>query len=281
MEDKVAKKVAKVETLRKSKILGMWSSGLLGALKNPLAKVYEKKLERDVRSKKIPGHVAIIMDGNRRFARRRGLPPKLGHVFGSRKAEDVLNWCWELGIKNVTVYAFSTENFNRSEEEKKNIFDLVAGEFRRLSKDRRIHRNRVKVRVVGRTELLPDYVVREIVKVEEATKNYGRYRLNVALAYGGRQEIIDAVRAILREVKEGKISSRDIDERTLEKYLYGEEGYSRVDLLIRTGGEQRLSNFLTWQTANSVACFLDVYWPEFRKIDLLRAIRLWQSLVEI
>ncbi len=263
-----------LDVVRDSNVLGLWS-----AVKNPIAKIYERKLEREVKAGKIPEHVAIIMDGNRRFARSRGLPPNAGHVFGTRKAEDVLNWCWELGIRNVTVYAFSTENFNRSEEEKRNIFNLVAREFERLSKDRRIHRNRVRVRVVGRKELLPDYVRKAIKLVEEATRSYSNIQLNVALAYGGRQEIVDAVKAILRDVKEGKLSSREIDERIVEKYLYGDGRYSKVDLLIRTGGEQRLSNFLTWQTANSVACFLDVYWPEFRKIDLLRAIRLWQSKV--
>ena len=260
------------ENIRDSRVLGFWS-----AVKNPIAKIYERMLEKEVRSRKMPEHVAIIMDGNRRFARRRRLPPNVGHVFGTRKAEDVLNWCWELGIRNVTVYAFSTENFNRSEEEKRNIFSLVAREFERLAKDRRIHRNEVRVRVVGRRELLPEYVRRAIKVVEDATRNYGRFRLNVALAYGGRQEILDAVRAILRDVRDGKLKSGEISEKVVERYLYGDGRYSRVDLLIRTGGEQRLSNFLTWQTPDSVACFLDVYWPEFRKIDLLRAIRLWQS----
>ncbi|AEA46166.1 polyprenyl diphosphate synthase [Archaeoglobus veneficus] len=239
--------------------------------------IYERMLIKEIKPFGMPNHVAIIMDGNRRFARRRGLPPQAGHVFGSRKAEEVLNWCWELGIKNVTVYAFSTENFNRSEEEKQNIFKLVAKELRRLAKDRRIHRNRVKVKVIGKLEMLPEYVREAIREVEKATQGYGNFNLNIALAYGGRQELIDAIRGVLHDVRRGVLRSRDIDAKTLEKYLYGEGDYASVDLVIRTGGEQRLSNFLPWQTANSVAYFCDAYWPEFRKIDLLRAIRAWQQ----
>jgi len=242
-----------------------------------ILRIYERMLINEVKPLGMPKHVAIIMDGNRRFARKRGLPPQVGHVFGSRKAEEVLNWCWELGIKNVTVYAFSTENFKRSEEEKENIFRIVTKELRRLAKDKRIHKNKVRVKIVGKLELLPDYVKEAINVVETATKNYGNFNLNIALAYGGRQELMDAIKSLLRDVNRGRLKSGEIDSRTLEKYLYGDGDYANVDLVIRTGGEQRLSNFLPWQTANSVAYFCDVYWPEFRKIDLLRAIRAWQQ----
>ena len=242
-----------------------------------ILRIYERMLINEVKPLGMPKHVAIIMDGNRRFARKRGLPPHIGHVFGSRKAEEVLNWCWELGIKNVTVYAFSTENFKRSEEEKKNIFRIVTKELRRLAKDKRIHKNKVRVKIVGKLELLPSYVKEAINVVETATKNYGNFNLNIALAYGGRQELMDAIKSLLRDVNRGRLKSGEIDSRTLEKYLYGDGDYANVDLVIRTGGEQRLSNFLPWQTANSVAYFCDVYWPEFRKIDLLRAIRAWQQ----
>ena len=239
-------------------------------------KIYEKKLIKEVKKNVLPRHIAIIMDGNRRFARKRGLPPKLGHIFGSKKAEEVLNWCWDLKIKNVTVYAFSTENFNRSEEEKRNIFTLVEKELKRLANDKRIHLSKVKVKVVGRKDLLPKNVLEAIKYVEERTKNYSNHFLNIALAYGGRQEIVDAIKNILQKVKNGLIKSDEIDSKLIEQNLYGEDGYSEVDLVIRTGGEQRLSNFLPWQSANSVVYFCDVYWPEFRKIDLLRAIRAWQ-----
>jgi len=246
-------------------------------LRRVVYKIYELKLLREVKSRPLPNHIAIIMDGNRRFARRLGLPPYVGHMFGSDKAEEVLEWCLELGIKNLTIYAFSTENFKRSREEKENLFRLMEDRLRRLARDRRIHENRVRVKVVGRRELLPGYVVRAIEEVEEATKEYGNYRLNIAIAYGGRPEITDAIREILAKVKRGEMRADDIDQRTIEEHLYSNDcDYSSVDLLIRTGGEQRLSNFLPWQSANSVAYFCDVYWPEFRKIDLLRAIRTWQ-----
>ncbi len=239
-------------------------------------KVYEIRLLREVKSKPIPNHVAIIMDGNRRFARKRGLPPYLGHMFGSKKAEQVLEWCLELGIRNLTTYAFSTENFKRCDEEKRHLFSLIEDRLRKLARDKRIHRNRVRVRVIGRKELLPENVLSAIEEVEDVTKHYDNYRLNIAIAYGGRQELMDAIREILRKVRDGILRVEEITQRTIEEHLYSDGDYANVDLLIRTGGEQRLSNFLPWQSVNSVAYFCDVYWPEFRKIDLLRAIRTWQ-----
>ena len=245
-------------------------------LKKLIYKLYEMKLIKEVKKGPIPNHVAIIMDGNRRYAKKKGLPPHLGHAFGSKKAEQVLEWCFELGIKNLTTYAFSTENFKRSEIEKKHLFDLMERELMRLAKDKRIHKYQVRVKIIGKIDLLPKNVRKAINVVEKATKNYSKYNLNIALAYGGRQELIDAIRSILKKVKEGVIRSCDITAKMIEKHLYG--GGAPVDLLIRTGGEQRLSNFLPWQTANCIVYFCDVYWPEFRKIDLLRAIRVWQSM---
>ncbi len=239
-------------------------------------KIYEIKLLKEVKAKPLPNHVAIIMDGNRRFARRRGLPSYVGHVFGSRKAEQVLEWCFELGIKTLTIFAFSTENFRRSEEEKRHLFSLIEDRLRKLARDKRIHRNRVRVRIVGRKDLLPENVLSAVEEVEEATRRYDKYRLNIAIAYGGRQELMDAIREILRKVKAGILKVEDITPEVIEEHLYANGDYAKVDLLIRTGGEQRLSNFLPWQSANCVAYFCDVYWPEFRKIDLLRAIRTWQ-----
>ncbi len=239
-------------------------------------KIYEIKLLKEVKAKPLPNHVAIIMDGNRRFARRRGLPSYVGHVFGSRKAEQVLEWCFELGIKTLTTFAFSTENFRRSEEEKRHLFSLIEDRLRKLARDKRIHRNRVRVRIVGRKDLLPENVLSAVEEVEEATRRYDKYRLNIAIAYGGRQELMDAIREILRKVKAGILKVEDITPEVIEEHLYANGDYAKVDLLIRTGGEQRLSNFLPWQSANCVAYFCDVYWPEFRKIDLLRAIRTWQ-----
>ena len=244
-----------------------------------IAKIYEMMLEKKVKSGRIPEHVAIIMDGNRRYARRRGMPAYMGHFFGSKKAEKVLEWCRDIGVKVVTLYAFSTENFRRSEEEKRKIFDLFKREVKRLLEDPRTHRDRMNVRVVGRRDMLPDDVLKAVEEVERRTSGYDRFYLNIAFAYGGRQEILDAVRSILLEVKKGRINPEEIDENLFSSYLYSTNGYERVDILIRTGGEQRLSNFLPWQSCEGVTYFLDVYWPSFRKIDLLRAIRTWQSIV--
>ena len=242
-------------------------------------RIYELKLLKEVKKFPPPKHVAFIMDGNRRYAKKRGLPVYIGHFFGSKKAEEVLKWCLELKIKTVTAYAFSTENFRRSEEEKINLFKLIEKELRKLIEDKRIHKNRVRVRVVGKRELLPENVRRVVHELEEATKDYDRYNLNIALAYGGRQELVDAIRCVLKLVEDGKIKPESIDHSTIERFLYSDNGYESVDILIRTGGEQRLSNFLPWQTTNCLAYFCDVYWPEFRKIDFLRAVRMWQRRV--
>ncbi len=244
-----------------------------------IEKIYEILLERKVKEGKIPEHIAIIMDGNRRYARSRGMPAYMGHFFGSKKAEKVLEWCREIGVKVVTLYAFSTENFRRSEIEKRKIFDLFKKEVKRLLDDPRTHRDRMHVKVVGRREMLPDDVLKVVNEVERVTADYDKFYLNIAFAYGGRQEIIDAVKGILNDVKNEKIKPEEIDENLFSSYLYSGNGYEKVDILIRTGGEQRLSNFLPWQSSEGITYFLDVYWPSFRKIDLLRAIRTWQSLV--
>lgn len=250
---------------------------LLKTLSKPVYKVYEKRLERFVLKNELPRHIAIIMDGNRRFAKKLGLEESQGHEFGSKKAEEVLEWCWQLGIKMLTLYAFSTENFKRSEEEKRNIFRILERELRRLLTDRRTYEREVRVRLVGKRSLLPEKLLKLVEEVERATMSHNKRFLNIAVAYGGRQELIDATKRIVEKVLKGELMPSQIDERIVEENLYSEhELYARVDIVIRSGGEQRLSNFLPWQTANSVAYFCDVFWPEFRKIDLLRAIREWQ-----
>ncbi len=242
-----------------------------------IRKIYELLLEKEVKKKRLPNHIAIIMDGNRRYARKRGLPPQMGHFFGSRKAEKVLEWCYDLGIKTLTVFAFSTENFRRSEEEKRNIFQLIRKELFRLAEDKRIHKNKVRVRIIGKKELLPKEVLDAASLVEEKTKNYDNFRLNIAIAYGARQEIAEAVRKVLEKVLNGEVKAEEINLRMIEENLYEN---MPVDIIIRTGKEMRLSNFLIWQSASKYAYFCDVYWPEFRRIDLLRAIRSWQKRVE-
>ncbi|MEM3139423.1 MAG: polyprenyl diphosphate synthase, partial [Archaeoglobaceae archaeon] len=226
----------------------------------PIHKIYEIKLLRTVSKGEIPKHVAIIMDGNRRFAKKKGLMEFMGHEFGTKKAEEVLDWCWELGVKMLTLYAFSTENFKRSEIEKRNIFQIFERELKRLLNDKKTYERQVKVKIIGRKDLLPENLQKLIEEVEIATAKHDKCFLNVAVAYGGRQELIDATKKIVERVKRGELMPEEIDERIVNESLYNShELYSKVDIVIRSGGEQRLSNFLPWQTANSVAYFCDVY----------------------
>lgn len=244
-----------------------------------LYKLYERLLESEVRKGPIPAHIAIIMDGNRRWARKRGLPPVLGHRHGARVVENVLRWCYDLGIKVVTLYVLSTENLlRRSEDELENIFKLISEKLDEFLISEDIAKRKTRVKFIGDRSLLPPDIVAKIEELEERTKAYSERFLNLALAYGGRREIVDAVKRIASDVQEGKLKVSDIEEETFERYLYtGDQPHSEPDLVIRTSGEMRISNFLLWQIAYSELIFLDVYWPDFRKIDLLRAIRLYQQ----
>jgi len=238
--------------------------------------LYEWKLERQVRKGKIPEHIGIIMDGNRRLARYLGLAPWDGHKMGAEKLREVLRWCYDLGIKTVTAYAFSMENFLRPREEVEKLFDLFEEYFNKIANDEEIHRKKVRVRAIGRIHLFPERVKKAIEKAERATQHYNNFKLNLALAYGGRQEIVDAVKKIAKEVKEGKLSPDNIDENVFSKNLYTND-CKDPDLIIRTSGEERISGFLLWQSAYSEFYFCETHWPSFRRIDLLRAIRTYQQ----
>ncbi|NJF25994.1 polyprenyl diphosphate synthase [Thermococcus sp. Bubb.Bath] len=242
----------------------------------PLYDFYESYLFEKVKAGNLPKHVAIIMDGNRRWARRLEKPPWYGHLFGSNKLEEILEWCRELGIKTLTVYAFSTENFKRSKDEVAALMDLFERKFKELVDDERVHRYGVRVNVIGRKELLPERVRKAAEEAEKVTRKYSNYFLNIALAYGGRSEITDATREIVRDALEGKIKPEDIDEELIKRYLY-HPNMPDPDIVIRTGGEIRISNFLLYQIAYSELFFVDVYFPEFRKIDFLRIIREYQK----
>ncbi len=242
----------------------------------PVYDIYEGYLLDRVKSGRIPKHVAIIMDGNRRWARKLEKPPWYGHLFGSRKLEEILEWCRELGIRTLTVYAFSTENFKRTPEEVNALMNLFEEKFRELLEDERVHKYGIRVNVLGRKELLPENVRKAAEEAEKVTRKYGNYTLNIALAYGGRSEIADAVRDIVRDALAGRIKPEDVDEELIKEYLY----YPNMpdpDIVIRTGGEERISNFLLYQIAYSELFFVDVYFPEFRKIDFLRIIREYQK----
>lgn len=241
-------------------------------------KVYERSLINQVRDGEKPEHIAVILDGNRRWANMHLAPLSFGHEKGADKVEDLLRWTLDMDVRTVTIYALSTENFQRPKEELGDIMDLFNERLLRLREDKDVHEQHVKVRAIGRIHLLPEKTQELIRKIEEATKGYDRHYLNIAVAYGGRAEIIDAMRTIAEEVKQGKLETDEINEETVEEHLYTSHlPQSDPDLIIRTSGEERLSGFLLWQGAYSELCFLDVYWPDFRRIDLLRAIRTFQK----
>jgi tritrans,polycis-undecaprenyl-diphosphate synthase [geranylgeranyl-diphosphate specific] len=241
-------------------------------------KLYEKWLWQQVKNDKPPEHIAIILDGNRRWASAQELNPWLGHEKGADTVEQLLEWCLRVNVKYLTLYTFSTENFTRNSKEVEEIMRIAYERFEKLLVDDRIHKNKVHIKVIGRTNMLPDDLQQLITKVEKSTLTYDKQFLNFAFAYGGRAEIVDSVRVIAEQVKAGKIEPNDIHESTIEKYLYtAHMTKQEPDLIIRTSGEERLSGFLLWQSAYSEFAFLDVYWPDFRFIDLLRAIRTFQK----
>ncbi len=211
----------------------------------------------------IPKHLAIILDGNRRYAKKLGIPKFKGHEKGFNKIKDLLKWCVELGVKEVTLYCFSTENFNRNKDEVNYLFNLFRKNIKDFEKDKTVNDNKVKINIIGRLSMFPEDMQKSMKEVMEKTKDYGNYKLNLALAYGGRSEIVDAFKRIMgNEIKE-------IDENIIKKNLYLPDD---VDLLIRPGGEKRLSNFLLWQNSYAELFFVDKLWPEFEKEDLIKII---------
>ena len=245
-------------------------------------KAYEKWLWQQVKNGIKPEHIAIILDGNRRWANGKEPNPllikdKWGHGDGADTVEQLLDWCHMIGVKYVTLYTFSTENFARHSDEVTQIMQIAEERFRKLLKDERIHRDRIHIKVIGRTNMLPKELQDTIAELENATTDYDSYFWNFAFAYGGRAEIVDAAKTIAKKVQNNELEIDDITENTFEKYLYTSHMTKQdPDMIIRTSGEERLSGFLLWQAAYSELLFLDVYWPDFRLIDLLRAIRVFQ-----
>lgn len=233
-------------------------------------------MSEEVKQYPIPEHIAVIMDGNRRFAQELGLTAEAGHIFGREKIEEVLDWCFDLGVKVLTIYAFSTENFNRNESEVQTLMTLCKQELDKAATDSRIHRNKVRIRILGHLDVLPEDIQQSAKYVMEKTKEYNNYFLNIALAYGGREEIVQAIQRIASDVKQGKINVNDISQSIVSSYMYT-NGIPDPDLILRTSGEERISNFLLWQLAYSELYFSDVYWPAFQKRDFLKAIRTYQT----
>jgi len=252
------------------------TADLSRAISSTAYSTYEKRLIKEVLARPVPHHVAIIMDGNRRYAREYGLMVVEGHERGRQKLEDVLEWCLELGIKMLTVYAFSTENVGRSKDEVDTLMRMFIENFRRLGDDERVHKHKIRVRVLGQRDLLPQDLRAAIEYAEDKTNGYDSYFFNLAVGYGGREEIVHAIRKVAEAVQKGEIGVEDIDEKSFAGFLYTKD-MPDPDLILRTSGEERISNFLLWQLAYSELYFSDIYWPGFRKIDFLRAVRSYQQ----
>jgi len=254
---------------------GRGSPYLSHAVGDALRDLTEKRLLELVKEEPVPNHLAIIMDGNRRFALAHGLDISKGHAKGRDTAEMLLDWCLEVGINVLTIYALSTENFSRSPEELEGLMDLYDRALRDIAVDERVHRHQIRVRVIGNRALLPARVQEAIDLAEKATEGYSRYRFNVALAYGGRDEIVEAIRALAREVRDGRLAPEEIDSQAVSRHLYTAD-LPDPDLIFRTSGEERISNFLLWQAAYSELYFSDVMWPGLTRLEFLRAIRSFQ-----
>ena len=222
----------------------------------------------------IPSHIAIIMDGNRRWAKEKGLDYKVGHKEGAKTIEKIVRYAKKVGIKYITVYAFSTENWKRSKEEVGALMLLLKNYLDDYSK--RADTENIKVKVLGDLSALSDGLQKTIRKCEERTKNNDGITFCIGLNYGGRDEIVRAVKSIATDVKNGKIDIKDINEVLVSNNLYT-AGMPDPDLVIRTSGELRTSNFLPWQIVYSEFLFLDKYWPDFSEEDLDNAIEVYQK----
>lgn len=247
---------------------------LPGIVRRLLYRTYERSLVKEIGTLPVPEHVGFILDGNRRHARTLGRLPWEGHDLGSDTVEAIVDWGCEIGVRTMTLYAFSTENFSRPAEEVDALMAIFSHRLAALADDDRIHDRGVRVRVFGRTAMLPPDVLESVRLIEDVTSSYDAYQLNFCIAYGGRQEIIDAVRQIIAKVEAGDLEREAVDEEVLGRHLYTRG--NDPDLIIRTGGEARLSNFLLYQSAYSELFFTDVFLPSFRKVDFLRIIRVYQ-----
>jgi len=203
---------------------------------------------------------------------------KGGHWQGADAVENLLDWCEEFDIKIITLYVLSEENLDREDLELEYLYGLIKNRLEKLYNDPRIHRNKMRVKAIGKIELLPETLKDVLQRLDDATKNYNSHFLNIAIAYGGQNELVDAVKKIGEKIKNGTLDVDKIDKEEIEANLYTAHlPQSSPDMILRTSGEKRLSGFLMWQSAYSELVFMDIFWPEFRKIDLMRAIRTFQK----
>jgi short-chain Z-isoprenyl diphosphate synthase len=271
----VATEVARTRTTGAAPARSRRLSHILAA---PLYSLYTARLRHEVERLPLPAHVAVILDGNRRWASLAGFQEAAeGHRAGADKLDELLDWCVRLGITQVTVWALSNENLSRSEEEVSGLLDVVAEKLLSLTA---LHgRQSVRIRVYGRLEDLPERLREAIRSAEEATAENDGLRLNIALGYSGRDELVDATRALVKRLASEELDPAGMAERitpeAIASHLYT-AGEPDPDLIIRTSGEVRLSGFLPWQGAHSELYFTDVYWPELRELDFLRALRTYQ-----
>jgi len=245
-------------------------------IKEPFYRLYLHRLREQAQTWVRPHHIGLIMDGNRRFARRAGSSPIAGHHRGAEKLQEVLDWCQRLDVRVATVWCFSLDNFQRSAAEVEGLFRLFEDRTRAMVHDEMLHRRRIRVRFIGEIERLPESLRAEIRKAERATETYRDFQLNIAMAYGGREEITEAFRGFIADrARRGEALDailEAMDASAIEPYLYT-SGQPEPDLILRTSGEVRLSGFLLWQSAYSEFYFADACWPALREIDFLRALR--------
>ena len=237
---------------------------------------FKKKIreEKDIDLSNLPAHIAIIMDGNGRWAKKRMLARSAGHREGSRNVKRIVRYCGDLGIRYMTLYAFSTENWSRPEEEVNLLMDLLLEFLRNAEKE--LDGADVRIHVIGDREALNDDINAEIDRVEKVTESNSTLWLNIAINYGGRHEMVSAVKQIADEVLSGRIAEEEIDEQMISDHLYT-AGMPEPDLMIRTSGEYRTSNFLLWQSSYSELYFTDVLWPDFSEREMAKAIIEYQQ----
>ncbi|MBL0888204.1 isoprenyl transferase [Myceligenerans indicum] len=240
-------------------------------LPSPLYRLYERRLARSLDGASLPRHIGVMLDGNRRWAKSFGETAATGHRRGADKIADLLSWAEPLGIEVVTLWMLSTDNLRRSPSELENLLEIIEDAVRDLADS-----GRWRVRVIGRLDLLPERLSRALRQAQEGTAGVGGLQVNVAIGYGGRQEIADAVRSYLTEEAKNGATLEELAERTdvehIAEHLYT-RGQPDPELVIRTSGEQRVGGFLMWQSMHSEYYFCEAYWPAFRRVDFLRALR--------
>jgi short-chain Z-isoprenyl diphosphate synthase len=253
---------------------------LVTTLRDLVYRAYERRLQAALDPGLLPRHVGVILDGNRRYARERGMAgPNAGHVLGAQKIDDFLDWCWELEVPYVTLWLLSTENLDRGRDEVSGLLRIIGDTVTRIAHHPNAMRRGLRVTAVGALDLLPEDIRRTLKEAEEATAGHGDLFLQGAVGYGGRREITDALRSLLLAKAESGMTmeevAADLKPEDVGDHLYT-TGFPDPDLIIRTSGELRLSGFLLWQSAHSEFYFCDPYWPEFRRVDFLRALRDYQ-----